>query len=588
VVEHGALEAPPLVPDTIQAVLAARIDRLPSEEKRLLQTAAVIGKDLPCPLLQALIECSEEALHVRLRHLQNAEFLYEVDTVPALAYTFKHVLTQEVAYQSLLAHTRREVHQRIAQVLEAQFPETAQTQPELLAHHYTAAGCNVPAVVYLQRAGQRALGRSAYAEALRQLTQGLELLTALPDTPERRQRELDLLSNLSLAVTAVESHAAPEVGRIATRAWELYQHLGASAPLVVTLRRGWSYHLLRAEVHRAHELAAQLLTLAQHQQDAALLVASHYGLGVVLYFLGSGAVALTHLEQAVALYNPQQHADPRTTGSLRNYGVGSRAYAADVLWLLGYPDQARLQIDEALTQAQALGHPFTLATTLNRAATLHQHNRDVQAARVQAETCMALSTAQGFSMWLAQATILRGWALAMQGDGGEGIAQIRQGLDAWRATGSELVVPSFLALLAEAYSTIGRAADGLAALDEALTRVHTSGERRDEAELHRLKGALLLARSPHHQAEAETCFSHAIEVAHSQGAKSWELRAAVSLARLWQQCGAQARAQQVVADVYSWFTEGFDTKDLQEARALLDDLAEHTTTSRKRHTVTEV
>jgi class 3 adenylate cyclase/tetratricopeptide (TPR) repeat protein len=573
VVEHGAREAPLLVPDTIQAVLAARLDRLPAEEKHLLQTAAVIGKDIPFALLQALTRLPEEALHRRLRHLQSAEFLYEVQAVPAPTYTFKHVLTQEVAYQSLLADTRREVHQRIAQILEAQFPETAQTRPELLAHHYTAAGCHAPAVVYWQRAGQRAIGQSAYAEALRQLTQGLELLVTLPDTPERRQCELDLLSALSLAVTAVESHAAPEVGRIATRAWELYQHLETSAPLVVTLRRGWSYHLLRAEVHRAHELAAQFLTLAQHQQDPALLVASHYGLGVVLYFLGAGAAALTHLEQAIALYDPQQHADPQTTGALRNYGVGSRAYAASVLWLLGYPDQAQRQSHEALTQAQALAHPFTLATTLNRAATLHQCNRDVQMVRERAEASMTLSTAQGFAMWLAQATILRGWALAMQGQGEEGIVQIQQGLDAWRATGSELAVPSFLALLAEAYGTVGRAADGLAALDEALSRVHSTGERRDEAELYRLKGTLLLAHSPHYQAEAETCFRHALEVACSQQARSWELRAAMSLSRLWQQQGKRDEARRLLAGVYHWFTEGFETADLKDAGALLVELA---------------
>jgi predicted ATPase len=320
-------------------------------------------------------------------------------------------------------------------------------------------------------------------------------------------------------------------------------------------------------------VAEQFLSLAQHQQDAALLLGSHYGLGVILYFLGAGATALPHLEQAISLYDPQQHADPRATGSARNYGVGSRAYAIDVLWILGYPDQAQRQSDEALTLAQALAHPFTMATTLNRAAILHQRSGDIEMVRARAEASMALSTAQGFPMWLAQATLLRGWALAMQGQGEEGITQIRQGLDAWRATGAELGVPFYLALLAEAYETVGRIADGLAALDEAMIRVHTTGERRDEAELQRLKGTLLLAQASQHQAEAETCFRQAIAVASSQQVKSLELRAAMSLSRLWQRQGKCEAAHQVLADVYQWFTEGFETADLKAARALLAALA---------------
>jgi tetratricopeptide (TPR) repeat protein len=228
----------------------------------------------------------------------------------------------------------------------------------------------------------------------------LTLLRMLPETPERAQRELDLLTALSPAVTAVKGHAAPEIERIATRAWELYQHLGARTPLVAMLPRVWGYHLLLAEV-RAHEVAAQFLTLAQHHKDPALLLGAHYGLGVILYFLGACAPARTHLEQALACYDSQQHADPRTTGSARNYGVGSRAYAADVLWLLGYPDQAQRQSHEALTQAQALAHPFTLATALNRMSTLCQRAQDVQAVHARAEASIALSRAQGFPMWLA-------------------------------------------------------------------------------------------------------------------------------------------------------------------------------------------
>jgi predicted ATPase len=285
------------------------------------------------------------------------------------------------------------------------------------------------------------------------------------------------------------------------------------------------------------------------------------------------ASARAHLEQGVALYDPQQHhahaflygQDPR---------MACLSDAAYALWLLGYPDQALQRSHEAITLARELAHPFSVAFALTFTAWLYQHRREVQAAQEGAEAAIALSTEQGFPHWAAMGTICCGWALAMQGQGEAGLAQVRQGIAAWRATGAELFQPYFLALLAEAYGKGGQPEEGLSVLAEALAVAHKHGELVYEAELYRLKGELLLALSQAHQAEAETCFQQALDIAHRQQAKSWELRAATSLSRLWQQQGKRAEAHEILVPIYGWFTEGFDTADLQEAKALLEELSE--------------
>src|SRR5262249_32117350 len=326
------------VPATVQAVLAARIDRLPPEEKQLLQAAAVIGPEVPLPLLQTIAELPEAALYRGLAHLQAAEFLYETRLFPERVYTFKHALTQQVAYQSLLTSTRQRYHAQLAQALETR-PETVETQPELLAHHYTEAGLGEQAVGYWQRAGQHAVERSAHVEAIAHLQKGLALLATLPDTPERTQQELDMQIILGQALMVVKGQGDPEVEHAYTRAHELCRQVGKTPQLFPVLWGLWRFYLVRAEYQTARELAEQCLSLAQRVHDPALLLVAHYTLGATLYVLGELTLSRAHLEQGLALYEPQQHHHLAFRYGM-DLGVWCLSYGAWPLWQLGYPDQA--------------------------------------------------------------------------------------------------------------------------------------------------------------------------------------------------------------------------------------------------------
>jgi predicted ATPase len=608
---HGGASIPPLaIPTTLQDALMARLDRL-ATVREVVQLGATLGREFPYELVQAVWPLDEEALQKGLSQLVEAELLYQRGLVPQARYIFKHALIQDAAYQSLLKSKRQQYHQQIAQVLEERFPETKEIQPELLAHHYTEAGLIAQAIPYWQRAGEKATRRSAYVEAISHFTKGLESLKTLPDTPERTQQELTLQLALGAPLVATKGYAAPEVESTYTRAWELCQQIGETPQLFSVLTGLWAFYLVRAKLQTAHELGEQLLRLARSVQDSAFLLEAHVALGVTLFLLGELVPARMHLERGIALYDPQK---PRSYVSPygNDPGVSCQRYAAWALWHLGHPDQALKMSHENLILAQELSHPHSLAAALGFAASLHQFRRERQAAQEQAEAAITLSTEQGFPFWVAWGTILRGLALAEQGQGEEGIAQIRQGLAAHRATGAELSRPYFLALLAEAYGKVGQTKEGLSVLVEALAAVHKNGDRYYEAELYRLKGELTLAQSnvqslasrvrtnqkakacpelsrrgkgqkakidtnprpptPDPQAEAEACFPKAIEVARRQSAKGWELRAVVSLARLWQQQGKKDDARQMLADIYGWFIEGFDTADLKEAKALLEQL----------------
>ena len=562
---------PPLaIPATLHDSLLARLDRL-ATVKSLAQLGATLGREFSYELLQAVSSWDERTLQRGLHQLVAAEMLYQRGLPPQATYIFKHALIQETAYQSLLKNTRQQYHQRIAQVLAEHFPDTAETQPELLARHYTEAGLREQAVVYWQRAGQQARQRSANLEAVQHLTTGLALLAMLPEAPTRVQEELNLQLALGPALLATRGYATPEVEQTYARARVLCQQVGETPQLFQALWGLWYFYLVRAEFQTAHELGEQLLNWAQRVQAPVLLLLAHRMLGQTLSFLGEFSTAQGHLERGMTLYDPEQH---RSLASLygQDQGVICRSWAALALWCLGYPDQALQQSHEALTLAQELAHPFSLAYAMCFAGKLSQLRREAQAAQERATAEIALCTEQGFALYLARGTILRGWALAEQGQGEEGRAQMHQGMAAYQATGSEVFRPYYLAFLAEAYGKAGQAEEGLTMLAEALTAVHKTGERFYEAELYRLKGELLMARSAAHHMEAETCFRQALDVARCQQAKSWELRAALSLSRLWQQQGERAKAQDLLAPIYGWFTEGFDTADLQEARVLLEDL----------------
>ena len=569
------------IPATVQAVLAVRIDRLPPEAKRLLQTAAVIGSEVSLPLLQAIAELPEVALHRGLRHLQAAEFLYETYAPTALAYTFKHVLTQEVAYQSLVQRVRQQYHARIAQVLEERFPEKAEIQPELLAYHYTEADRGAQAIPYWQRAGRRAVERSANVEAISHFTKGLELLKILPDTPERAQQELTLQLAMGSPLLMLTGHTAPEVEHAYARAYELAQQIGDGPQRFSALIGLWRFYFSQSRLERARELAEQCFTLAQCLQDVRLLQEAHMALGSTLLHLGEHIAARASLEQGIALYDPQ-HCRILAFSRGSDPGVACLARVAWTLWFLGYAEQALARSHEALALAKDMSHAYSLAFALHLAGVLHQCRREVQVVQAWAEAEMVLSSAQGFLYWSEGGMIRRGWALVQQGALEEGIAQLRQGLNAWLARGNNLGKTHVLARLAEAYGKAGQPAEGLSVLAEALAAVRNHAEHLYEAELYRLKGELLLQSGvrglepedcPSRMAEVEACFRQALDIAHHQQAKSLELRAAMSLARLWQAQGKRVEACQMLTTIYSWFTEGFDTPDLQEAKALLAALA---------------
>ncbi len=490
---HAPLPADLHIPTTVQAVLTSRIDRLPAEEKELLQTLSVLGKEFSLSLLKQVVSKPEDDLHRLLSHLQTAEFIYEQPAFPEVEYTFKHALTQEVAYNSLLLERRKALHEQTVKAIEALYGSSLEDHYNALAHHYSRSGNAEKAVEYLKRAGQQAAQRSANAEATIHLTTALELLKTLPDTPERIQQELTLQVTLGPVLTATKGCGAPEVEKTYTRARELCQQVGEAPQLFSVLWGLYGFYLTQAELQTAQELGEQCLSLAQSIQDPALLLEAHAVWGWTLYHLGEFVPAREHWAQGSALYDSQQH---RSHAFLygQDPGVGCGVYTAYILWQLGYPDQALKSIHAAVTLAQELAHPFSLALALNWAATFHQFRGEEPMAQERAEAAITLSTEHGFPFCVAWGTMLGGWMLAERGQREEGIAQIRQGLAAWRATGTEIWRPYFLALLAEVHGKVGHTEEGLSMLAEALAAVENTGERWYEAGLYRLKGTLTLQK----------------------------------------------------------------------------------------------
>jgi class 3 adenylate cyclase/predicted ATPase len=561
---------PPLaIPTTLHDSLMARLDRL-ATVKAMAQLGATLGREFSYTLLQAVAPWDEGTLRRGLHQLVEAEFLYQQGLPPEATYVFKHALIQEAAYQLLLKSTRQQFHQRIAQVLETRFPTTVETQPELVAQHYTAAGCAEQAVVYWQRAGQHASERSAYLEAVSHFTTGLELLKTLPETPEQTQHALTLYIGLGTALRMTKGQAAPEVEHGYTQAYALGQHAGETPLLAQVLLGLWRVYGTRSQLHTAREVGETLLRLAQRTHDPALVVLAHYALGATWMYLGVLQAARQHLEEGITRSTPDQH---HTPAFYQDPVVVCHFYAAWTLWLLGYPDQALARVHEAPALAHELSHSYSLASARGYAVYVYQFCRDVPAVHEQAEAAIALSTMQGFPVWMAVGTSFRGWALAMQGQGEERMAQIRQGIAAYRATGGAVWVPYFCTLLAEVCDHLGCIEDGLQALAEAHTLVEQQENRWWEAEVCRLRGVLLLRQQGMPQTEAEVWLQRALDVARHQEAKSLELRAAMSLSRLWQQQGKRQEAYGLLAPIYHWFTEGFDTADLQDASALLAEVS---------------
>jgi class 3 adenylate cyclase/predicted ATPase len=578
------------LPARVEGVIEKRIQRLEKELRSILTIASVEGETFTAEVLARVQQLSERGLVQRLsgeldkqHRLITAHILTWLGPQRLSRYRFRHHLFQQYVYHSLTAMERVYLHEAVGSVLEALYGEQTEQVAVQLARHFEEAGLTEKALTYLLQASKRAARLSAYQEVLAHVSKGLALLERLPDTPERAQTELELQIALGIALIATKGFGAAEVEQTYHRAGQLSQQVyaGETARMLPILYGRWGYNLARGEPRTALQVAEEFLQLAERQQDPTIIVA-HRLMGQ-RFVLGELVAARPHYEQIAALYNVEQHR-PLTSRYAQDPGSAGLSIGALVLWLLGYGEQARRWSERALMLARAAAHPYTLAYALSLSSWLHHFCQERAVAQNRAEEAIAIATKQGHALWLAWGTVFRGRALATQGQGEEGIAQIRQGLAAAHATGGEAFRTHQLTLLAEAYEVVGEPQAGLAVLDEALALAEQTEERFWEAEIYRLKGELLLevadvgrsvgvvdgkpdAESP------EGCFLTAIEIARRQEGKALELRATVSLARLWQQQGKKDQARRMLADIYAWFTEGFDTVDLQQAQALLQELS---------------
>ena len=556
------------IPATLQDFLLARLDRL-ALDKEVAQIGAAIGREFSHALLAAVADRPEPELQAALDQLVSSELVFRRGAPPEATYSFKHALVQDAAYGTLLKSRRQQLHTRIAQVLEEQFPDLTDAQPELLANHCTEAGLIGAAVQYWQRAGQQAIARSAMAEATAQLTKGIALLSRLPDGAERRRQELGLQLALGGVLIAGRGTGVPETGRAYARAVELCEQTGERSLLAPALHGLIVFHFSRAELTPALALAERALAAAEWE-DIAARVGGHFSVGWVNLALGRLGAAREHLERALELHAPAPQAFLRLTYSI-DVRVKCLAYLSWGLLILGHPDQARARSRDALLEAERLSDPFTRGFALHRILTFLQLDRDVPAVAARATAMLALGREQGFPIYVATGTFIRGWLLVQDGLGSEGVALMREELARLRANGDEEFLPYSLVLLAEAHGEVGDTAVALGLLDEALARVERTNERLFEAELHRLRGELMLLEHRRRSGRGVPPSSHrgcacpgreALGVA--RGDEPREERA---------EQGKRAQARNLLAPVYSWFTEGFDTADLTDAKALLDELA---------------
>ena len=559
---------PQEIPTTLHASLMARIDRSPSV-RRVAQIGAAIGRDFSYEILHTVSRLSEDELQTVLDRLVASELVFQRGTPPDAVYRFKHALVRDVAHDGLLRNPRRQLHAQIAEALETHAPELIENQPEVLAQHYAEAGLVEKSITYWGKAGHRSIARSAMAEAVAHYQKALEQLALLPDTPKRQWQELEFWSALGTVLRAVKGQAAPESGQAYYRARPLWEQLGSPSEFLRIPHALSLYHMNLGELHVALRLDEEMLRLSHQRKDSAGLVLSHHSAGRNLMFAGRLAASRSHLEAGLALYDPDTHGlivHQAGTHPL----VSEQAVLGLVLFCLGFPDQALARSIAAINEARRLDHSPVLAGSLAFGAKLLSLGGDNALLGAWVDQLVAVATEQGFLFWGALGTIYRGWISVKNGNVAEGISFLRRGSSVYRATGAKTWVPHHISLLARACEIGGQPEEARALLDDALQIVERTGERWFVAELNRLKGGVL-QRQEHIEA-AEELYREALSIAREQEAKLWELRAAVSLARLRGEQGERTEARNLLAPIYCWFTEGFGTPDLKEAKALLDSL----------------
>jgi class 3 adenylate cyclase/predicted ATPase len=563
------------IPTTLHASLMARLDRL-SPIRRIAEIGAAIGREFSHELITAVAETPESDVSDALQQLVTAELVYRRGTPPDAVYTFKHALVQDAAYSTLLRGARQQLHARIAKALEERFPEVAVTQPELLARHCAEGGLAERAVDYWYAAAERALRASANVEAIKHLSNGLRLLTSsLPEAPERDRKELRFQTTLGSTLLVTRGWGAPEAAQAYHRAEELCRALGDSSERFKIVHGLWLFHVARPEVDKARDLSDELFRIAEEQNDDELRLQAHHSASTIHTWLGEFTASREHTEKGLALYSPARHGAHALIYGGHDPGVCAWAVTGLDLWLLGYPDQAAEHVRQSVLLAEQIAHRPSVAHALNYGILCHQWRRDGAAVRQWGDRLAELAAEESLALHEATAVFARGWLLAHQGRAEASLADLRRGLGACIELGMRVLEPCFRASLAEAQLNAGQAAVGLEMLDDARRFAHENGLRYWGAELLRVRGDLLAHLSPggSEPQEVEACYREALAVARRQQARSLELRAATSLARLWRDQGERAGARDLLAPVYGWFTEGFDTSDLKDAKALLDELS---------------
>jgi predicted ATPase/class 3 adenylate cyclase len=566
------------VPASLHGSLMARLDRV-GQAKEIAQIGAALGRKFSHPLLAAVVRKPEAELASALDRLIAAGLLFQQGVPPHATYLFKHALVQDAAYGTLLREPRRALHARIAETLQSQFTEIAENQPELLARHCTEAGLIEQAASLWGKAGQRSLERSALVEAVAQLTRALDQIATLPASPALRREEMKLQVALITPLTHVKGYAAPETNAAVERARQLIEQaetLGEPPddPLLLfsVLYGVWVANYVAFDGGMMRELSTEFLALAEKQRATMPLSVGHRLVGTSLACTGDIAQGRAHLDRAAALYNPTRHR-PLALRFGQDVRVAILSNRALALWMLGYPTAALADTDQLLTDAREIGQAATVMYALFHAAHIQLFRGNYQAVNTLGEEVVALAEEKGALLWKGSGVIDQGYVSALTGKASDAVQMITAGIGLWRATGATAWMPLYRLHLAKAYSELDQFDEAWRNIRDAMSAIEDTKERWWEAEVNRTAGEITQLSPERDAAKAEEYFERALAVARQQQAKSWELRAAMSLARLWRDQGKVSQARELLAPVYGWFTEGFDTRDLKEAKALLAELA---------------
>ena len=566
------------VPTSLHASLMARLDRL-GPAKEVAQIGAVVGREFSYALLEAVVCKPEPELNAALDRLIRSGLLFRQGVPPHATYLFKHALVQDVAYGALLREPKRALHARIAEILEKRFPEIAENQPELLARHCTEAGLTEKAAALWGKAGQRSLARSALVEAAAQLTRSLEQIATLPSTAALRRAQIKLQVAMITPVMHIKGYAAPETKAAAERARLLIEQAEALGEppedplLLFSVLHGFTIaNYVAFNGVALSELAAQFMALAEKQRATVPLMIGHRLMGISLLCKGDIPGSRAHCDQSLALYDPTQHRLLATRFGQDNR-VASLSYRSIASWLCGYPVAALADTTQALNDAREIGQAATLMYALFHAWFTYSHCGNYAPAKADVEELIVLADEKDALFWKALGMLMRGQLFAVSGKASDAVRMFNSGVAALRLTGSTFWMSLWSSYLAKAYAELGQFDDAWRCVGEAITAVETTKERMWEAGVHRTVGEIALLLPEPDAAKAQAYFERALSVARNQQAKSWELGAAMSLARLWHDQGKPQQARELLAPVYGWFTEGFDTRDLKEAKALLEELA---------------